>query len=90
MNRAIEIAKNPLLIALVLIAALLFLGNTLSPGFASGGQILRPADAGGLVVDPVVADVEVEIARQPRLLEAHDLGPAGGSATPRPASTCRS
>ncbi|WP_025029783.1 ABC transporter permease [Nitratireductor aquibiodomus] len=41
MNRAIEIAKNPLLIALVLIAALLFLGNTLSPGFASGGQILR-------------------------------------------------
>ncbi|WP_367716118.1 ABC transporter permease [Nitratireductor sp. GISD-1A_MAKvit] len=41
MNRAIEIAKNPLLIALVLITALLFLGNTLSPGFASGGQILR-------------------------------------------------
>ncbi|WP_421872874.1 ABC transporter permease [Nitratireductor rhodophyticola] len=41
MNRAIEIVKNPLLIALVLIAALLFLGNTLSPGFASGGQILR-------------------------------------------------
>ncbi|XHC00655.1 ABC transporter permease [Nitratireductor sp. ac15] len=41
MNRAIEIAKNPLLIALVLIAALLFLGNTLSPGFASGVQILR-------------------------------------------------
>ncbi|MAS12008.1 MAG: sugar ABC transporter permease [Nitratireductor sp.] len=41
MNRVLEIAKNPLLIALVLIAALLFLGNTLSPGFASGGQILR-------------------------------------------------
>ncbi|WP_336067466.1 ABC transporter permease [Nitratireductor rhodophyticola] len=41
MNRVIEITKNPLLIALVLIAALLFLGNTLSPGFASGGQILR-------------------------------------------------
>src|SRR5690606_2437958 len=41
MNRAIEIAKYPLLIALVLIAALLFLGNTLSPGFASGQQILR-------------------------------------------------
>ncbi|MEQ9246403.1 MAG: ABC transporter permease [Nitratireductor sp.] len=41
MNRVIEITKNPLLIALVLIAALLFLGNMLSPGFASGGQILR-------------------------------------------------
>ncbi len=41
MNRLGDIAKNPLLIALVLIAALLFLGNTLSPGFASGGQILR-------------------------------------------------
>ncbi|WP_292899032.1 ABC transporter permease [Nitratireductor sp.] len=41
MSRVIEIAKNPLLIALALIAALLFLGNTLSPGFASGGQILR-------------------------------------------------
>ncbi|CAN0654083.1 ABC transporter permease [Nitratireductor aquimarinus] len=41
MNRLIDIAKNPLTIALVLIAALLFLGNTLSPGFASGGQILR-------------------------------------------------
>ncbi len=41
MNRLLDIAKNPLIIALVLIAALLFLGNTLSPGFASGGQILR-------------------------------------------------
>ncbi|WP_299941647.1 ABC transporter permease [uncultured Nitratireductor sp.] len=41
MNRLLDIAKNPLTIALVLIAALLFLGNTLSPGFASGGQILR-------------------------------------------------
>lgn len=41
MNRLIDIAKNPLTIALVLIAALLFLGNTLSPGFASGEQILR-------------------------------------------------
>ncbi len=41
MNRLLDIAKNPLMIALVLIAALLFLGNTLSPGFASGGQILR-------------------------------------------------
>lgn len=33
--------RQPLLIALILIAALLLLGETLSPGFASGEQILR-------------------------------------------------
>ena len=41
MNRLTGITANPLLIALVLIAALLFLGDALSPGFASGSQILR-------------------------------------------------
>ncbi|MBE1206527.1 ABC transporter permease [Aminobacter carboxidus] len=33
--------KKPLLVALILIAALLLLGEALSPGFASGQQILR-------------------------------------------------
>jgi ribose transport system permease protein len=33
--------RQPLVIALILIAALLLLGETLSPGFASGEQILR-------------------------------------------------
>lgn len=33
--------RQPLVVALILIAALLWLGDTLSPGFASGQQILR-------------------------------------------------
>lgn len=33
--------RQPLVVALILIAALLWLGETLSPGFASGQQILR-------------------------------------------------
>lgn len=36
-----EFLKRPLVIALVLIVVLLFAGNALSPGFASGQQILR-------------------------------------------------
>lgn len=35
------LVRQPLVVALALIAALLFLGETLSPGFASGEQILR-------------------------------------------------
>lgn len=35
------LVRQPLVVALVLIAALLLLGETLSPGFASGEQILR-------------------------------------------------
>lgn len=43
MNAAalVEFAKKPLVIALLLIVALLLLGEALSPGFASGQQILR-------------------------------------------------
>ena len=43
MNAAalIEFAKKPLVIALLLIVALLLLGEALSPGFASAQQILR-------------------------------------------------
>ncbi|MCR4267151.1 ABC transporter permease [Nitratireductor sp. ZSWI3] len=41
MRSVADFAKNPLVVALVLIVALLFLGNALSPGFASGQQILR-------------------------------------------------
>lgn len=41
MSRVIDLIKNPLAVALALIVVLLFLGNALSPGFASGQQILR-------------------------------------------------
>ena len=41
MSHTVHIIKNPLVVALALIVALLFLGNALSPGFASGQQILR-------------------------------------------------
>ncbi|WP_048648212.1 ABC transporter permease [Nitratireductor soli] len=41
MSRVIDVIKNPLAVALALIVALLLLGNALSPGFASGQQILR-------------------------------------------------
>jgi ribose transport system permease protein len=40
-SRVVDVAKNPLVIALLLIVVLLFVGETLSPGFASGQQILR-------------------------------------------------
>lgn len=40
-SRLATLVKQPLVVALVLIAALLLLGETLSPGFASGEQILR-------------------------------------------------
>jgi ribose transport system permease protein len=40
-SRVLDVAKNPLVIALLLIVVLLFVGETLSPGFASGQQILR-------------------------------------------------
>lgn len=39
--RPIEIARRPLVIALILIIGLLAVGEMLSPGFASGEQILR-------------------------------------------------
>ncbi|KQZ82843.1 sugar ABC transporter permease [Mesorhizobium sp. Root157] len=39
--RIVEFAKQPLVVALILVAALLYLGETLSPGFASGQQIMR-------------------------------------------------
>ena len=43
MNAAsiVSFVKQPLVVALILIVALLALGETLSPGFASGQQILR-------------------------------------------------
>ncbi|GAA2845850.1 monosaccharide ABC transporter membrane protein (CUT2 family) [Aminobacter aminovorans] len=37
----LTVLKQPLVVALILIAALLLLGEALSPGFASGQQILR-------------------------------------------------
>jgi len=40
-NSLVAFVKQPLVVALILIVALLFLGETLSPGFASGQQILR-------------------------------------------------
>jgi len=40
-SRLGTLVRQPLVVALVLIAALLLLGETLSPGFASGEQILR-------------------------------------------------
>lgn len=45
----LELAKKPLLVALVLIAALLALGEALSPGFASLRQILRLAIVAALL-----------------------------------------
>lgn len=39
--RLAAFVKQPLVVALILIAALLLLGETLSPGFASGQQIMR-------------------------------------------------
>ena len=41
MNEILSFLKKPLVIALVLIVALLYLGESLSPGFASADQILR-------------------------------------------------
>ncbi|WEX90122.1 ABC transporter permease [Sinorhizobium garamanticum] len=41
MSRILSFVRQPLVVALVLIALLLYLGQTLSPGFASGGQVLR-------------------------------------------------
>ncbi|MDK1482825.1 ABC transporter permease, partial [Sinorhizobium sp. 6-117] len=41
MSRILTVIRQPLVVALVLIAALLYLGQALSPGFASGGQVLR-------------------------------------------------
>ncbi|EKF17376.1 ABC transporter permease [Nitratireductor pacificus] len=41
MSQALSFLRNPLVVALALIVALLVLGNALSPGFASGQQILR-------------------------------------------------
>ena len=41
MSAALAVLKQPLVVALVLVAMLLWLGETLSPGFASGQQILR-------------------------------------------------
>lgn len=41
MSSGMNFIKKPLVVALILIAALLALGETLSPGFASGEQILR-------------------------------------------------
>ncbi|MAS04455.1 MAG: sugar ABC transporter permease [Ahrensia sp.] len=40
-SRLATLVRQPLVVALVLIVALLLLGETLSPGFASGEQILR-------------------------------------------------
>jgi ribose transport system permease protein len=37
----LDFVKQPLVVALALIVALLLLGEWLSPGFASGRQILR-------------------------------------------------
>ncbi len=41
MSMVLDVAKRPLVIALALTVALLLLGEALSPGFASGQQILR-------------------------------------------------
>ncbi|MCA1491588.1 ABC transporter permease [Sinorhizobium alkalisoli] len=41
MSRVISFIRQPVVVALVLIVVLLYLGQLLSPGFASGGQILR-------------------------------------------------
>jgi ribose transport system permease protein len=41
MSRVVGAAKNPLVVALLLIVILLLVGEALSPGFASGQQILR-------------------------------------------------
>lgn len=41
MSGFLDVAKSPLVIALALTVALLLLGEALSPGFASGQQILR-------------------------------------------------
>lgn len=41
MSTVTSFLRQPLVVALILIAALLWLGETLSPGFASGQQILR-------------------------------------------------
>lgn len=41
MNASIAFLRQPLVVALILIVVLLWLGETLSPGFASGQQILR-------------------------------------------------
>ncbi|MBB6011159.1 ribose transport system permease protein [Aquamicrobium lusatiense] len=41
MSTVTTFLRQPLVVALILIAALLWLGETLSPGFASGQQILR-------------------------------------------------
>lgn len=41
MSRVLEFAKRPLLVALLLIVLLLFIGEMLSPGFASATQIMR-------------------------------------------------
>ncbi|MER2537003.1 MAG: ABC transporter permease [Rhizobiaceae bacterium] len=41
MNAILDLVKRPLLVALLLIVGLLLLGEWLSPGFASGQQILR-------------------------------------------------
>ncbi len=40
-SKAVEFLKRPLVVALILIVALLALGEALSPGFASAEQILR-------------------------------------------------
>lgn len=49
MSGMLDALKQPLLIALVLIAALLVLGEWLSPGFASAQQILRLAIVAALL-----------------------------------------
>ena len=41
MSGVVDFLKQPLVIALALIVALLVLGETLSPGFASAQQIMR-------------------------------------------------
>ncbi|MEO3388618.1 ABC transporter permease [Mesorhizobium sp. CAU 1741] len=41
MSAVLDFAKRPLVVAMVLIVALLFVGNVLSPGFASSQQIMR-------------------------------------------------
>jgi ribose transport system permease protein len=41
MRQVMSFIRQPIVIALMLIVVLLYVGQTLSPGFASGGQILR-------------------------------------------------
>lgn len=41
MSRVVSFVRQPIVVALVLIVLLLYLGEALSPGFATGGQILR-------------------------------------------------